>query len=65
VEDRTPWRLISDQYFKKNITLISSALDTVEKFQGVTLDWLKEELKDRNFSDGKKSDVSVVKALFG
>lgn len=46
--------LTSDQRFKKNITPISSALDKVEKLQGVTFDWRIGEFMNRNFPEGKQ-----------
>lgn len=50
----TSWTNLSDRRFKKNITPINSALDTVEKLQGVTFDWRVGEFKDRNFPEGKQ-----------
>ncbi|NDD74657.1 MAG: hypothetical protein EBZ40_06740, partial [Gammaproteobacteria bacterium] len=49
--------LTSDVRFKKNVTAIINALAVVQKLQGVTFDWRRDEFPDRAFSDKRQMGV--------
>jgi hypothetical protein len=43
----------SDQRWKKRVHPLSGSLEKVQRLQGVTFEWKRDEFPDRNFSDGE------------
>ncbi|WP_275981820.1 tail fiber domain-containing protein [Flavobacterium humidisoli] len=54
----TAFNVTSDRRYKKDIAPITDALSIVEKVQGVSYNWRKEEFKEMNFND--KHQLGVI-----
>jgi Chaperone of endosialidase/Head domain of trimeric autotransporter adhesin len=56
----------SDIRYKKNISSINNALNSVLKLQGIYYDWEKEKFKDKGFTDDRQLGFSAqeVEKLF-
>ena len=49
---------LSDRRYKKNIEVLTQALDKVEKLRGVSYDWKTEEFPNKNFD--KKHQIGLI-----